>query len=61
MHYYKYVDEQGNAFQYEATTRTINSPIVVEITKEEYDAFISTLPTYTETNIPIEKQNEVTQ
>lgn len=40
MHYYKYVDEQGNAFQYETTNRIINSPMVVEITKEEYDIFI---------------------
>lgn len=40
MHYYKYIDEQGNAFQYEATNRIINSPMVIEITKEEYDTFI---------------------
>lgn len=40
MHYYKYIDEQGNAFQYEATNRIINSLMVVEITKEEYDTFI---------------------
>lgn len=44
MHYYKYIDDNGNVFQYEETNRIINSPMVVEITKEEYDAFISTLP-----------------
>ena len=52
MHYYKYTDENGNIFQYEATNRIINSSVVVEITKEEYDAFISTLP---------KDKNEVTQ
>lgn len=52
MNYYKYVDEQGNAFQYEATTRKINSPVVVKITKEEYDEFISSLQ---------KDENEVTQ
>lgn len=50
MHYYKYIDNQGNAFQYEATTRTINSPMVVEITQQEYDNFIATLPAEEETN-----------
>ena len=44
MHYYKYTDENGNVFQYEATNRIINSPMAVEITKEEYYAFISALP-----------------
>lgn len=44
MHYYKYIDNQGNAFQYEATTRVINSPMVIEITQQEYDEFIATLP-----------------
>ena len=43
MHYYKYIDENGNVFQYEATNRIINSPMVVEITKEEYDSFIASL------------------
>ena len=43
MHYYKYIDENGNVFQYEATNRIINSPMVVEITKEEYYAFIASL------------------
>lgn len=43
MHYYKYIDENGNVFQYEATNRIINSPMVAEITKEEYDAFIAML------------------
>ena len=52
MHYYKYTDENGNVFQYESTNRIINSPMVVEITKEEYDGFISTLP---------KDKNEVTQ
>ena len=44
MHYYKYIDENGNVFQYEVTNRIINSTMVVEITKEEYDAFIVSLP-----------------
>lgn len=44
MHYYKHIDEQGNAFQYEATTREINSPMVVEITQQEYDEVIANLP-----------------
>ena len=52
MHYYKYTDENGNVYQYEVTNRIINSPMVVEITKEEYDTFISTLP---------KDKNEVTQ
>ena len=52
MNYYKYTDENGNIFQYEATNRIINSPMVVEITKEEYDAFIASLP---------KDENEVTQ
>ena len=52
MHYYKYTDENGNIFQYEATNRIINSPMVAEITKEEYDAFIASLP---------KDENEVTQ
>lgn len=44
MHYYKHIDEQGNAFQYEATTRAINSPMVVEIIQQEYDEIIANLP-----------------
>lgn len=43
MHYYKYADENGNVFQYEATNRIINSSMVMEITKEEYYAFIVSL------------------
>lgn len=58
MHYYKYIDESENVFQYEETNRIINSPMVVEITKEEYDADIAALPTYTETDIPIEEQEQ---
>lgn len=58
MHYYKYIDDNGNVFQYEETNRIINSPMVVEITKEEYDANIAALPTYTETDIPIEEQEQ---
>lgn len=48
MHNYKHIDNQGNAFQYEATTRTINSPMVVEITQQEYDEFIATFASYIE-------------
>ena len=43
MRYYKYIDESGNVFQYEKTNRIINSPIVVEITKEEYKVAIAAL------------------
>lgn len=43
MHYYKYIDKSGIPFQYEATNRIINSTIVVEITKEDYAAFVATL------------------
>ena len=43
MHYYKETDEHGRVFQYEATNRIINSYMVMEITKEEYYAFIVSL------------------
>lgn len=41
MKYYKYTDENGNIFQYEATERIINSSIVTEITEEEYNTTIA--------------------
>ena len=44
MHYYKHIDSNGNAFQYEATTRTINSANVVEISQAEYKESIAALP-----------------
>lgn len=46
MHYYKYIDEQGNIIQLEATTRVIDTKKyknIIEITKEEYDEIIESL------------------
>lgn len=46
MHYYKYLDEEGNILQLEATTRVIDTKKytnIVEITKEEYDKIIEEL------------------